>query len=370
MTKADARLLRRVASLQATLPDHGLDALLITHLPHIRYLTGFTGTVARLLVTKTDCFLIVDFRYYAQAALEAPHCSQVRSHGAGFEEATLEAILLSKARRVGFESGYLSFWDHGRIDFGLPKGVRLLPSGGQVESLRVRKDDAEIGSIRTACRITREAIADVLEDLVPGVTEASVAARLEHRFREHGLEQAAFDTLVASGERSALIHARASARPIQEGEPLLIDCGATYLGYRADMSRTVTLGRPTARFEEVHQAVRDALDRVIEAVRPGASLGGLDAIARETLAFYGLEGAFVHGLGHGVGLEVHEEPWLSPGEEGLLESGMVIAVEPGVYLEGWGGVRLEDTLLVTEQGCEVLTRGLGAPEIVGVLSWG
>ncbi len=369
MNQTDARFGRRVASLQEKLSEHGLDALLITHLPNIRYLSGFTGTAARLLVSKTECFLIVDFRYYVQAALEAPHCTQVQSHGAGFEEATVEAILLSEAREVGFESGYLSFWDHGRVEVGLPRGIRLVPSGGQTEELRIIKDAQEIECLRTAARITREAVADVLLDLKPGLTEAEVAARLEYRFRARSHDQASFDTLVSAGERSARVHARASGYVIARGEPVLIDCGASYRGYKADMSRTVSLGDPDRRFARVHGAVQEALERVLGAIRPGACLRRLDAIARDTLAEHGLAESFIHGLGHGVGLEVHEEPWLGPLEEGELRAGMVIAVEPAAYLADWGGVRLEDTVLVTETGCEVLTRLEGAPTIVGMLSW-
>lgn len=369
MSQTDARFGRRVASLQRMLPDHGLDALLITHLPNIRYLSGFTGTAARLLVSKTECFLVVDFRYYVQAALEAPHCTQVQSHGAGFEEATIEAILLCEAKEVGFESGYLSFWDHGRLEVGLPKGIGLVPSGGQAEQLRLVKDEAEIAALRTAARISSESLAEVLAELRPGMTEAEVAARLEYRFRARAHDPAAFDTLVASGERAARIHARASGHVVARGEPLLIDCGTSFEGYKSDMSRTVCLGVPDRRFKEVHGAVEDALERVLAAIRPGASLRQLDAIARQALAERGLAETFVHGLGHGVGLEVHEEPWLGPLEEGELAAGMVIAVEPGVYLEDWGGVRLEDTVLVTPTGCEVLTRLSGAPKVVGMLSW-
>lgn len=367
MASTDPRL-RRLAALRRLLVDQRLDALLVTHLPNIRYLTGFTGTTARLVVTRHACLLVVDFRYWQQAAREAPHCTLVQSHGAGFEDATVEAIHLAEARRVGFESGTLSFWDHGRLEVRLGKAVRLVPAGGQVETLRLIKDAGEIEALRTASRLTAEAVEAVLADLKPGDSEARVAARLEARFRETSLEGAAFDTLVASGARSALIHARVSARSLRPGEMLLMDCGASYKGYKADMSRTVMPGGETARFKEVSSAVREALERVIASIRPGASLRQLDAIARQTLSEHGLGEAFIHGLGHGIGLEVHEEPWIGPCEEGSLQAGMAIAVEPGVYLEGWGGVRLEETILVTPKGCEVLTRGPRASEIAGVLS--
>ncbi|HEY9899976.1 MAG TPA: Xaa-Pro peptidase family protein [Pantanalinema sp.] len=359
---------RRLSALRRLFDAQDLDALLVTHLPNIRYLTGFTGTAAQLVVTRHACLLVVDFRYYRQAAREAPGCTPVQSHGAGFEDATVEAILLSGARRVGFESGHLTFWDHGRLEVRLGKAARLVPAGGQVEALRLVKDAHEIEALRTASRLTREALETVLAELRPDDTEASIAARLEARFRETSLEGAAFDTLVASGARSALIHARVSPRAVGKGEMLLIDCGASYHGYKADMSRTVMPGGKSRRFEAIEGAVREALEKVIAAIRPGAVLGELDAIARSALAEHGLGEAFVHGLGHGIGLEVHEEPWLVPGEQGVLAAGMAIAVEPGVYLEGWGGVRLEETILVTPKGCEVLTRGPRASGVTGVLS--
>ncbi|MNX76491.1 putative peptidase [compost metagenome] len=359
---------RRLTALRRLLRDQDLDALLVTHLPNIRYLTGFTGTAAQLVVSAHACLLVVDFRYVQQATREAPHCTLVQAHGAGFEDAAVEAVLLSQSKRLGFESGHLSYYDHGRLEVRLGKAVRLVPSGGEVERLRLIKDATEIEALRTASRLTREAIEEVLAQLRVGDSEAAIASRLEARFRETSLEGAAFDTLVASGERSAQIHARVSPHAVRQGEMLLIDCGASYRGYKADMSRTVMPGGASKRFAEIEGAVREALDAVIAAIRPGASLGGLDAIARQALAEHGLEDAFLHGLGHGIGLEVHEEPWLAPCEEGTLEAGMTIAVEPGVYLEGWGGVRLEETILVTPKGCEVLTQRPRASKVPGVLS--
>lgn len=367
MASTDPRQ-HRLAALRRLLAEQRLDALLVTHLPNIRYLTGFTGTAAQLLVTRRESLLVVDFRYWQQAARESPSCTLVQSHGAGFEDATVEAIHLSEARRLGFESGHLTYWDHGRLEVRLGKAARLVPAGGQVETLRLIKDAAEIEALRTASRLTREAVEQVLATLQEGDSEAAIAAKLEARFRETSLEGPAFDTLVASGARSALIHARVSPRTIRADEMLLIDCGASYQGYKADMSRTVMPGGASKRFKEVEGAVRQALERVIASIRPGASPRHLDAIARQTLAEHGLGEAFAHGLGHGIGLEVHEEPWLGPCEEGELQAGMAIAVEPGVYLEGWGGVRLEETILVTPKGCEVLTRGPRASQIAGVLS--
>ena len=370
MEMAVERHRRRVASVVASLAEQNLDALLVTHLPNIRYLSGFTGSIARLVISRAATWLLVDFRYRLQAVREAPHCQIVQTFGVGFEDATLETLVESGARRIGFESGFLSYYDHGRLEVRLPKGIQLIPSGGQVERLRRRKDPVEIAFLREAGRLTATAMAEVLGSLAPGMSEAEVAARLEYRFRTASLEPPAFETLVACGSRAAYLHARPSANPLHARAPILIDAGASWHGYRADMSRTVCLGEPDREFRTIYRAVRGALDLVLSAVRPGAVTGDLDSLARQYLAAQGLGAAFWHPLGHGIGLEVHEEPWIAPGEEDVLETGMAIALEPGVYRTGWGGVRLEETVLVTEDGCEVLTQGAEASNREGVLSLG
>lgn len=353
--------MRRVAALRASFQPQGLDGLLVSHLPNIRYLTGFTGTKACLLVTCDACILIVDGRYYRQASYEAPRCLIQPAH----ERALCEAILVSRLKRVGFESGYLSFYEHGRLEVALGGRARLLPSGGLVEALRLLKDPDEAEYLRRAARISAESFEEVLKGLRPGIPEIEIAARLEYQFRARSGSAPAFETLVAAGPRSALIHARPTRRTVDLGEPLLIDAGAVFAGYHADMTRTVTLGQPKKRFLDLHGAVSEALDAAIQAARPGVSFRELDAIARKALASIGTK--LSHGLGHGVGLEIHEGPWIDHEEPGVLQAGMAIALEPGLYFEGYGGMRLEETILVTEQGAEVLTQGVGHPRLTGVL---
>lgn len=358
----------RLTALRRLLRDEGLDAILVTHLPNLAYLCGFSGSAGRLLVSATEAFLLVDGRYLRQALEEAPGCSVVPVGPAGFNPPTVEAIRLSEARRVGFESGWLSFWDHGRLEVLLGRSVGLVPSGGQLEALRRRKDEHEIACLRRAGQITAQALERVLEDDLVGLSEAELAARIEYELRRESAEAPAFETLVASGAASVRLHARPQARPIASGQPLLVDAGARFGGYRADMSRTVCPGRASRRFERLHAAVLEAHAAVLAALRPGAIPAELDALARCELARHGLARAFVHGLGHGVGLESHEDPWLVAGEIEPLEAGMVVAIEPGVYLEGVGGIRHEDTVLVTPTGCEVLTRATSRPQAAGVLS--
>ena len=364
MVKAEA-FQRRLAGLRASFRAPLIDGLLVSHLPNIRYLTGFTGTKARLLVTEEAALLAVDARYRQQAKEEAPHC-QILSER---EEALRDAIVQAKLKRLGFESGYLSFYEHGRLEFLLPSSIKLVPSGGETEALRLIKDEGEIAALRMAARYSSESVEAVLTQLQPGIRECEIAARLEYAFRSRSGEAPSFSTLVAAGPRSAQIHAFPTRRTVDPGEPLLIDAGATFEGYHADLSRSLTLGYPKKRFKAVQQAVQEALDEVIQAIRPGLMIRELDEIARKVLRRHQLETAFPHGLGHGVGLEIHEAPWIDGEELGVLQAGMAIAVEPGVYFDGWGGIRQEETILVTEHGAEVLTQSLGQPRVSSMLLW-
>lgn len=354
---------RRISALRASFQAQKIDGLIISHLPNIRYLTGFTGTRARLLLSEHEAYLIVDARYEKQAELESPHCRLLSEH-----EAALSAgIVQAKLKRVGFESGHMSFHEHGRLAGGLSSRIHLVPSGGQVEALREIKDSEEIACLRHAARCSVESFDAVLGRIQPGISESEIAALLEYEFRARSGGSPSFETLVAAGERSAQIHAAPTLRTVELGEPLLIDAGATYEGYHADMSRTLTLGVPAKRFCEMQQAVQEALASVIDAVRPGVRKRELDAIARRVLGKHALAGAFPHGLGHGLGLEIHEGPWIDGEEPGVLLPGMAIALEPGVYFEGFGGVRIEETILVTESGAEVLTQPIGQARVTGVL---
>lgn len=344
----------RLRVLQQGLGEAGLDALLVTQPENVRYLSGFTGSLGRLLVSRDAGYLIVDVRYLAQAAAESP-CQLVQVMGSGYEEATAEAVRLSGARRLGFESGSLSYWSHGRLEVLLSGTARLLPSGGETEALRLIKDAHEQDCLRRAGRITAEAMAETLDGIQPGMTEREVAAVFEGLMRRKGGGMLSFPTLVGAGERSALAHPEPTDRVIASGELVLLDGGTTVEGYHADMTRTIVLGEPDARQREVLSAVREALEAAIALIRPGVPISQIVKAAQTVMERHGLGQANPFGLGHGVGLALHEEPWLDAGEVGVLQAGMVLAVEPGAYLPGWGGARLEELIRVGPEGAERLT---------------
>lgn len=351
---------KRLLLLQERLQELGLDALLVTDPANVRYLAGFTGSLGRLLVSRNGCTLIVDVRYAEQAAREGP-CEVLQVSGSAYEEATAEAVLRSGARRLGFESGTLSYWSHGRLEVLLGGRIRLVPSGGETEALRLVKDAGELACIRAASRITAQAMAETLSGLRAGMTEREVAADFEFRMRRQGGETLSFATLLGSGPRTAQAHPEPTDRVIQAGELVLLDGGTTVSGYHADMTRTVVVGRPDARQRAVLAAVHEALEAAIALMRPGTPLSRIVKASERVMERHGLASANPYGLGHGVGLALHEEPWLVAGEVGVLQAGMVIAIEPGAYLSGWGGVRLEELIHVGADGPERLTLHEGRP---------
>jgi Xaa-Pro aminopeptidase len=340
----------RVNRLRSGFPE--TDALLILNEKNIRYLTGFTGGDGALMVGPDWLTLLVDGRYTTQARAEAggTEVCEFRKRVDG---------IVATARRhgigsAGFESPVLSVEEYLRLKGSLPE-VDFLPLPDAFQLLRAVKDDGEIDRIREAARIAGEALAAVREMIRPGVREEEIALELEYRMRRGDAEQVSFETIVAAGANSALPHATPGRRAIADGDCVMIDFGAVCDGYHSDETCTFVVGRASESQREVYGLVREAHDRAIRAIRAGASCGEIDGIARSFLAEAGLGEAFSHGTGHGVGLDVHEAPRLAAGREEILRAGMVFTVEPGVYLPGLWGVRIEDTILVTEGGCEVLT---------------
>jgi Xaa-Pro aminopeptidase/Xaa-Pro dipeptidase len=341
----------RVGRLRSEFPE--TDALLILSEKNIRYLTGFTGGEGALMAGPDWLTLLVDGRYATQARAEARGAEifEFRNRVDGIAA----AIHRRGVGSVGFESPFLSVEEYLRLQEALPEAaLRPLPKG--FEFLRAVKDDGEIDRIREAARISREALAAIREMIRPGVREEEIALELEYRMRRSGAEQVSFETIVAAGANSALPHATPGRRAIADGDCVIIDYGAVCGGYHSDETCTFVVGRASERQREVYRHVLEAHDRAIRAIRAGVSCGEIDGIARSYLAGAGLESAFAHGTGHGVGLDVHEAPRLAAGREELLRAGMVVTVEPGVYLPGLWGIRIEDTVLVTEAGCEILTR--------------
>ncbi|HHW40726.1 MAG TPA: aminopeptidase P family protein [Syntrophomonadaceae bacterium] len=342
---------RRLAELRSILAAQGLEALLVMQPENRRYISGFTGEGALIVTSDTAC-LFTDGRFVEQAHAEAPDWD-LKLVRKTFLEALTE-VYGGRHIELGFEENYLTYRQFRQIQEQLPQ-IRLRPVSGLVEKMRMVKDAEEIAMIREAGIITCAAFRHLLGELREGMTEQEAAGVMEFFMRSQGAGLPAFDTIVASGQRSALPHGSASEKRIGLGELIVLDLGATYRGYAADLTRTVALGHYNAKQREVYEVVKDAQQNALDLIRAGITTGEADAAARRVIEKAGYGEYFSHSLGHGVGLAVHEEPRLAPGGELVLEAGMVVTVEPGVYLPGWGGVRIEDTVLVTDKGCEILT---------------
>jgi Xaa-Pro aminopeptidase len=346
----------RQAALRVALEGEGLDALLVTHLPNIRYLTGFSGSAALLLIRPDTTTLITDFRYAVQAPSEAGEAAVVEIDQQSVWERLGRLLSAAPAAALGIESQALTIRDSERVA-GVARG-RLVPTSDLVERLRAIKSPEEVAAIRSAATLAQGALAEVLPTVRAGQTELEVAAALESSLRRRGSEWHPFPTIVASGPRAALPHARTSARTIEPGEWLLLDFGAQVDGYCADLTRTVVVGgRADERQRTVYELVRSAQRRALEHLRAGMTGREGDALAREVIAARGFGDAFGHSLGHGLGLEVHEAPRLAPTADAPLPMHAVVTVEPGVYLPGWGGVRLEDDVYLGPDGAVVLSDG-------------
>lgn len=346
----------RQAALRARIEAAGLDQALITHLPNIRYLTGFTGTAGLLLVGPGRTVLLTDFRYEAQAEREAGMVTTVVIERANTWDRLGRLLRDASPGTLGYEAATLTARDLTRLR-GLTTGT-LRATEDLVEGLRVAKDSGEVEAIRQAAALALEALGEVLPVVRAGMTELEVAAELERGLRRRGSDWHPFPTIVASGPRSALPHAATTARTIGRGEWLLLDFGAQVDGYCADISRTVVVGaRADARQREVYEVVRRAQARAREGVRAGQAGREADQLARALIAEAGYGEAFGHSLGHGLGLEVHEAPRLSPTADQPLPPGAVVTIEPGIYLPGWGGVRLEDDVHLSPGGPVLLSDG-------------
>ena len=327
----------------------------MTGLANIRYLTGFTGSSAIVFVTPRDLFLITDFRYQTQVAEEVGHRARVVVESQSLWTGLWTQLATQPALAVlGFESAHVVHRDFQRL---LEQGARYQwrPVVDLVEGLREQKDADEVALIGRAAAVAGEALARTLEQVRRGMTELAVAGILEHALREAGSEDFPFPSIVASGPRSALPHARSSTRTLERGDLLLLDFGAVVGGYCSDVTRTVVVGHATAEQREVHEVVRAANERAARAVRPGMTGRDADGVAREYIAQCGFGELFGHSLGHGIGLEVHEAPRLARTAEGALPEGAVVTIEPGVYRPGWGGVRIEDDVHLTHDGPRILT---------------
>jgi len=347
-----------------------LDAVIITGLPNVLYLTNFAGSAAIIVLTAERLHFVTDFRYVTAigdsrgTSHECPDLDLVTVDGS--YDATLSSLIASQGwSRIGFESAHLTVDRHAWLTATLAKTAssrcELVPTAGLVERGRVRKDEYEIATLREAARRLSRVAENVFEDVRAGRSEREIALAIDWRVRQAGFARTAFDTIVAAGPNAALPHATPGERRLTESDLVVLDFGGVYDSYCVDLTRTVSVGSADSRAREVYAAVREAHDRAIRSTAPGRSRFDIDAAARDTLGRHGLAEAFGHGTGHGLGIEVHEDPRITrrrpdvDAQDEAVAAGMVFTIEPGAYLPGWGGVRIEDDVLVTERGVDVLT---------------
>jgi Xaa-Pro aminopeptidase len=352
----------RFNRIKRILSDDHLDGILITCLENVHYLSEFTGSDAALVMTETKGYFLTDSRYTTQA----------REEVSGFEiieyQKKIEGLsdLMNDLELgvIGFEAHNVTYGTYRELAEKVSAG-ELISIDERIRNIRAVKDDEEIGRIKRAIDIASKSLRENMWRITPGTQEKEIALELEFSMRRNGAENIAFDTVVASGGRAALPHGKASEKRIDNGDSVIIDFGSRYRGYYSDETCTFFSGKLNRRQEEVYQIVKDAHDKAIASIRPGRKAMEIDAIARGWIKEAGYGDYFGHGTGHGVGLAVHENPVIGPESKDILEQGMVFTVEPGIYIPGWGGVRIEDMVLVTENGCEVLT---GLSKEIGVIA--
>lgn len=342
---------QRLTKLYNFLAERNLDGIIINKPENVTYFSGFTGDSGFLLINRDQKKLFTDFRYIEQAEKQAPEYDIVRIGAQPYEivKATIHELGL---KYIGFESDFVVYDLYSKLNAF--DNIDFMPQ--QLDTLRMIKDAVELDRIRKAVDIADQAFIHILSVIKPGVSEQEIAAELEYHMRKLGSEKAAFDTIVASGTRGALPHGIASAKKIETGDMVTMDYGAVYKGYHSDITRTVVVGKANARQKNIYQTVLTAQLTGVHKVKPGIHAAEVDSAARDIIGEAGYKEYFGHGLGHGVGLAIHEEPRLSPASTNvLLTENMVVTVEPGIYLPGWGGIRIEDTVVVAADGAQVLT---------------
>jgi Xaa-Pro aminopeptidase len=348
----------RQRRLQSALAANRLDGLLITHLSNVRYLCGFTGSAGAVFLSEGKSVFFTDGRYKEQANLEVQGARVVvarKSPLAAAGEWLADHAKKFGVKTLGIEAEHMTVAERSRLAKALPSGLRLREAPPLVEQARMIKDAEEVERLRAAVLVGASLFDVILQTIRPGVKEIEVAAELEYAARRAGADGMSFETIIASGPRSALPHGRASDAKIPARGFVVCDFGVILAGYCSDMTRTVQMGRQNGQMRTIYSAVRDAQQAAIEAVRAGVSTGEVDQSARKMLRNKGLARYFTHSTGHGVGLEIHEAPRLAVGQKVVLQPGMVITIEPGAYIPGVGGVRIEDMVVVTGNGCQVLT---------------
>ncbi len=343
----------RLEAVRALMSEHQLDAIVVTKYVNLHYFSGFRGDDTTLVISRDEAMLITDNRYTEQAVQQAPLFTIVEQEN-GLLAKTAECVKKTGAKKVGFEGNALIYDDFVTLT-KLLDGCEFT-TAVLLDDLRQIKDEEEIANIRKACAIADIGFKDILTYVRPGMTEVQVAAHLENCMRENGSEGPSFTTIMASGIRGVLPHGIATDKVIAEGEFLTMDYGAIYAGYDSDITRTICIGHADEKQRRIYGAVLESQKLALTKIKPGVSGKSVHMAVQENLARYDLKQYFGHGLGHSLGLEIHENPRMSLKREDILQENMLITDEPGVYIPGWGGLRIEDTVLVTEDGCEPLTK--------------
>ncbi|MEF2244842.1 MULTISPECIES: M24 family metallopeptidase [unclassified Paenibacillus] len=345
--------IERVHKLRQLMEQKGIQAMLISSSVNRRYVSGFTGSSGMVLVTGTAQFVITDFRYRTQAPLQSPQFAIVE-HGAIMMNAVLELLNQESIKELAFEQDHVTYSDY-LMWSKLLQDINLKPASGLVEQLRMIKDEQELQIMQEAADLADRTFAYIQRLVQPGMKESDLALEMEVFMRSNGATSSSFDTIVASGERSALPHGVASDRIIGSNEFVKFDFGAYYKGYCSDITRTVVVGKPTAKHIEIYNIVLEAQLHALAHIKPGMTGKEADALARDVINKYGYGDLFGHSTGHGLGMEIHEAPRLSMLSDTILTPGMTVTVEPGIYVPGFGGVRIEDDIVITDSGIKILT---------------
>ena len=347
-------MINRINAVRKLLIEAALDAIVVMNPENRQYLSGFTGTSGILFINASRAVLLTDFRYQEQAVKECPAYEIVIFSGT-YTEKLAELVSQSKTANLACEADFITHKQFQTMEKNL-ENINLQPVNDFVEALRLVKDDSEINSINQAVKLADDAFNNILSFIKPGISEKEVALELEFHMRRAGAEKAAFTFIVASGTRSSLPHGVASEKIIQSGDLVTMDFGAVYQGYHSDITRTLVIGTPTSRQSEIYHIVLEAQTAASAAVRAGVKACDVDKVARDIITSHGYGENFGHSTGHGLGLNIHENPRVAAKSETILQSGMVITIEPGIYIPGWGGVRIEDTVVVEDKGCKILTK--------------
>lgn len=345
---------KRLVKFREKLKEKNVDGALVTKRENYIYLSGFTGTSAFLIITQEDAVLITDFRYVEQAGKQAPQYEIIKYQGSVL--AAMNEVIKSKdIKKLAFEEGHVTYNKYQDYKDKLDV-IELLPLQGTIENIRMIKDEYELGIIKTAVGIADDAFKHILGIIRPGVAETEIAAELEYFMKKQGAKGASFDTIAASGKRAAMPHGVASEKKIEMGDVITLDYGAVYKEYCSDMTRTVFVGKPDEELKKIYNIVLEAQLRAEEKAVAGLTGKEIDSVARDIIAGYGYGDYFGHGLGHSVGLEIHEEPRLSMAGDMIMKDGMVVTVEPGIYIGGLGGVRIEDMVVINGEKPLILTQ--------------